>query len=125
MNLPEARPDVGPNVRHLPRAEPAPAAYGPFVPLLLGAVALVAWFAVQTGLLLQEQAALRASHGAQQQTVDNAARLRQSLDAVAADTQRLADAGNPNARLLVDELRRRGITINPAAAPAAAAPATK
>jgi hypothetical protein len=92
--------------------------YGPFAPLLLGGVALAAWFGVQTWLLLEERANLRTTHASQQQTVENAAKLRQSLDAIAADTQRLANAGNPNATLLVDELRRRGITINPDAAPA-------
>ncbi len=90
----------------------------PFLPVLVCAVALLAWFGVQTWLLVQERDSLRAGHAAQQQTVENAARLRQSLDAVAADTQRLANAGNRNATLLVEELRRRGITINPDAPPA-------
>jgi hypothetical protein len=31
---------------------------------------------------------------------------------LALETQKLADAGNPNARTVVDELRKRGITIN-------------
>lgn len=85
----------------------------PFVPLLLATIGLLAWFVLQSWLLMDERAALRAARAAQQQTVDNATKLRQALDALAADTQRLADAGNPNARLLVDELRRRGITIDP------------
>jgi hypothetical protein len=46
--------------------------------------------------------------------VDNAGRLRASLDGLAADTQRLADAGNASAALLVTELRKRGVTINAA-----------
>lgn len=94
---------------------------GPFVPLLLVGIAVIAWFGLQNWLLLQDRDSLRSTHASQQQTVDNAARLRQSLDAVAADTQRLANAGNPNARLLVEELRRRGITINPTAAATPAA----
>lgn len=88
---------------------------GPFVPLLLGGIALLMSFAYQTYQLWVEGSALQAAHAGQQQTVDNAARLRASLDAIAADTQRLADSGNANARLLVEELRRRGITINAAA----------
>jgi hypothetical protein len=97
----------------------------PFVPILLGTAALLAWFGLQTWLLMDERASLKTAHSSQQQTVDNAAKLRQSLDALAADTQRLADAGNPNARLLVEELRKRGITINPNATPAAPAEATE
>ena len=95
---------------------------GPFVPLLLGGLALASWFSVQTWLLLGEKSALQATHASQQQTVESSGKLRQSLDAIAADTQRLSDSGNPNARLLVEELRKRGITINPNAT---AAPASK
>jgi len=86
--------------------------HGPFLPLLLGLLALGAWFGLQTSLLLEEKTNLRNAHAAQQQTVEKATQLRQSLDGIAADTQRLADTGNANARLLVDELRKRGVTIN-------------
>lgn len=106
--------------------EPSKPGRNPFVPLLLGTSALLAWFGLQTWLLSEEGATLQAAHASQQQTVDNATKLRQSLDAIAADTQRLADSSNPNARLLVQELRRRGITINPdAPAAAASQPAAK
>lgn len=91
----------------------ATAGRGPFLPLLLGLLALVIWFSLQAWALFDERSRLREAHASQQQTVDNASKLRQSLDAIAADTQRLANAGNPNARLLVDELRKRGVTINP------------
>lgn len=76
-------------------------------------LALVIWFSVHAWVLFSERSRLREAHTSQQQTVDNAGKLRQSLDGLAADTQRLADAGNPNARLLVEELRKRGVTINP------------
>jgi hypothetical protein len=36
---------------------------------------------------------------------------------LASDTARLAEQGNRNAKLVVDELRKRGVTINTAAAP--------
>lgn len=93
-------------------------AHGPFVPLLLLAAASLAWMGFQSWLLLTDRQALQAAHASQQQTVDNAAKLRASLDTLAADTQRLAEAGNGNARLLVEELKKRGVTINPAAAQA-------
>ena len=93
-------------------------AHGPFVPLLLLAAASLAWMGFQSWLLLTDLQALQAAHASQQQTVDNAAKLRASLDTLAADTQRLAEAGNGNARLLVEELKKRGVTINPAAAQA-------
>ena len=108
-----------------PNTEPAavPATRsGAFLPILLCALALMGWFALQLTQLLDERAGAQATHAAQQQTVDNAAKLRGSLDALAADTQRLADTGNANARTLVEELKKRGVTINPAAASTPAIP---
>ncbi len=105
-----------------PAAAPA-APHSPFVPILLGSLALLGWLGFQTYGLVTERTGLATARTAQQQTVDNAGKLRTSLDALAADTQRIADAGNPSARLLIDELRKRGITINAPAA-AGAKPAT-
>ncbi len=93
----------------------APRGHGAFVPLLLGGLALALMLGWQAVLLLGERSTLQVAHTSQQQTVDNAGTLRTQLDALAADTQRLADAGNPNAALLVTELKKRGITINAAA----------
>lgn len=107
-----ARPE--PHLVAVPAA--VPRAYGAFWPLLLGTAALLLTLGWQTVLLLGERSALQAGHAGQQQTVDSAGALRKQLDALAADTQRLADAGNPNAALLVAELKKRGITINPQAA---------
>jgi len=44
--------------------------------------------------------------------VEQAQKVRQTLDRLASETQRLADGGNANARLVVEELRKRGVTIN-------------
>lgn len=101
---------AAPAATALPRAS-----HNAFVPLLL---ALVARMAFQSWASWADREALQASIAQQQPLVDNSAKLRSSLDALAADTQRLAQAGNPGAKLLVEELRRRGVTINPNAAPA-------
>lgn len=93
-----------------------------FLPVLLLALALVVWFAFQSVQLVREQQQLAtAQTGLEAQHV-GATKLRASLDAVAAATAKLAAEGNANARVIVDELRKRGITINPAAA--APAPVT-
>jgi hypothetical protein len=98
------------------RAMPEPGvSHSPFLPVLLGSLALLGWLGFQTQQLLNERQTLQGGYASQQQTVDNAGKLRVSLDALAADTQRMADGGNPNAKLLVDELRKRGITISTAA----------
>ena len=91
-----------------------------FVPMILGGMALLGSMAFQGYQHLGDRQTLQNAHAAQQQTVDNAGKLRASLDALAADTQRMADAGNASARLLVEELKKRGVTINTAPAPGTA-----
>ena len=94
-----------------------------FVPLLLGGLALLGWLAFQAQQQVAERQILQTAYASQQQTVDNAGKLRASLDTLAADTQRLADSGNANARALVEELKKRGVTINSANTPPAGAAA--
>lgn len=90
-----------------------------FVPALLIALAVVVWFAFQTVHLVREWRQLRVAQSALQLQEQNAVKLRASLDAVATSTAKLAADGNGNARLVVDELRKRGVTINPPASPKA------
>ena len=91
----------------------------PFLPLLILALAFLVWASFQTIMLGREAATLKAARENQETQMRNAEKLRQALDAVARDTAKLAGQGNPNARLIVQELRKRGVTINPDA-PAAA-----
>jgi hypothetical protein len=91
------------------------------LPLLIGLLALLLSLGYQAWLLDQDRQQLQQAQAQLQPTIENAQRLRRSLDLLAADTQRLADAGNGNARVLVEELKKRGITINPAATAGAAA----
>ena len=92
-----------------------------FVPLLLTILAVASWFAFQCVHLALEKQQLSAAQSALEGQQTNAAKLRTSLDSLATATAKLADEENSNARVIVDELRKRGITINPAAS----APASK
>lgn len=111
--------DLSTGYRSSRSQRPPPDVINPFLPLLLLAAALVAWFGFQTYQLASESQQLTLLHAAQEAQVEAAGKVRASLDTVAAATARLADGGNVNARILVAELRRRGITINPIAATAA------
>ncbi len=91
--------------------------YDLFVPLLLVVVAVALWFGFQAVQLFKERAALNDTLAAQEKTIQEAKKLRNSLDAVARETALLADKGNQNAKIIVDELKKRGITINPNATP--------
>ncbi|MEO5734590.1 MAG: hypothetical protein ABIN96_13050 [Rubrivivax sp.] len=90
-----------------------------FTPLLLGLLALCGLLGQQSFTAYQDRQGLLAAQAGQQTSVDSAAKLRASLDTLAADTQRLATAGNAGAAALVAQLRQRGITIDPNAAAAA------
>ena len=87
-------------------------------PLALGLLALLGWLGLQAWSLLQDRQQLQQARQQLQPTIDSAQRVRPTLVRLAADSQGLADAGNVQARVLTDELKRRGITIR-AAAPAA------
>lgn len=90
-----------------------------FWPLVIFGVATTSWSAFQAYQLVQEHEALKKLHANQETLVQNSAKLRAQLDGIAADTLRLANAGNANAQAIVNELRRRGVTINAESAPAA------
>jgi len=89
----------------------------PFVPWLLVSAAFVLWLVFQTYELAAERAQLQVLHGAQAGTIETATKVRDSLDAVARRTAKLDSEGNPNAHIIVEELRKRGVTINPENAP--------
>jgi hypothetical protein len=92
------------------------AAHGVFAPLLLLGLAVLGWALFQMRELGAAHASLARTLHEQQPRVVQALRLRAALTTLAGDTRGLADAGDPSARLIVAQLKRRGITI---AAPAA------
>lgn len=87
-----------------------------FIPALLLALAVVAWFAFQTMQLWREQQQLEVMNASLLPQEQAATKLRASLDEVATSTAKLAAGGNSNARAIVEQLRNRGITINPTTA---------
>jgi len=99
----------------------APADSAAFVPLALLGAAMVIGFGFQCWQLTVERGQLAQAYASQVRVVENATQFRAKLDKVARETQLLADKGNPNAKLVVEELRKRGITINPTA-PTSSAP---
>lgn len=102
-----------------PLATPAPSRLGVFVPLLIALVALVAWSAFQFYQLRLEAEAMATLRTNQEAPLQQAQRVRQNLENLAARTRELAEAGNANARLVVNELSRRGVKIGPPASAAA------
>lgn len=99
-----------------PAASVPSAVSSPFLPILLLACAIVASLAFQSAQLVRERHQLELAGAGLDAQEQAALKLRASLDAVATSTAQLAAAGNVNARAVVEQLRARGITINPAGA---------
>lgn len=91
--------------------------YNVFLPTLLVSLAVVASLGFQTLQLSREQKRLETALSGMDAQHQVAARLRASLDAVATATAKLAADGNSNAKVIVEELRKRGVTITPHAQP--------
>lgn len=96
---------------------------GPFLPLLLLAIAVIGWSGFQTSQLVIERSSLREAISSQEAQMDQSARLRERLQSLANRVALLARSGNANATIVVEELRKRGITLgDQPPAPDAAAP---
>jgi hypothetical protein len=76
-------------------------------------LALVGWFGFQTVQLVKERSLLKQALQSQEAQFKQSIKVRSALDGLARDTAQLAEQGNANAKLLVDELRKRNIMINP------------
>lgn len=87
------------------------------LPIVWLALAVLGWLSFMSWQLWSERKQLEQTRQAQEANVVAAGKLRASLDTLAIATSLLADSGNNGARTVVEELRRNGITINPAAVP--------
>ena len=84
-----------------------------FIPQALLAAGLVIWTVFQMVMLVTEGNTLRTLIANQENVVQQAVKLRAQLDSIAAKTAILAEQGNSGAKTIVEQLRKRGVTINP------------
>ncbi len=83
-----------------------------FVPLLLLGLALLAWFVFQAIQATADREVIRAAATGQDRQLDESKKLRSAFETLYRGTLQLADGGNQNARLVADELKRRGVGLN-------------
>lgn len=88
-----------------------------FFPILLLASSLALMTGFQSMQLMREGETLQQRQAQQKGLLEEATKVRQQLEAVAQGTALLAREGNNNARQLLEQLRKAGITVNPDAAP--------
>lgn len=80
------------------------------------AIAVLLMTVLGTTQLVVQYSTLADVRAAQQPSVIEVAKVRAQLDTLVTETTRLAAAGNANARAVVDEMQRQGITLRPPAA---------
>lgn len=90
-----------------------------FVPLLLMGLALLGWSVFQCVAMVKNHHQLKHILTAQQPQIGRAKKLRKSLGQLTRDTQLLANKGDPGAEFIVNQLKKRGITIHLKTAPPA------
>ena len=81
--------------------------------LALVVISWVAWVAFQSFQLVRERGNLQQVRANQETPFQEAVKAREQIDSINSDTAKLAAQGNANAQLVLAELRKRGITIDP------------
>jgi hypothetical protein len=81
------------------------------LPLILVIVSLFVLIAFETGQAIHDRGALTALLEAQQPSIEQAVKLRQQLQALAAKTAELAAAGDAGAKMVVDQMKAQGVTL--------------
>jgi len=81
--------------------------------LALVVVSWSAWVVFQTTQLVSERTNLERLKVGQESAFQQSVKTRAEIDSIANDIARLAAQGNSGAQLIVTELQKRGITIDP------------
>jgi hypothetical protein len=116
MQTPVAVPTVTPAPLGHAALSKRPVARTAFIPLLLLAIAFVVFASFQTMQMVTTRNQLSQAQANLEPQIQQANKVRASLDAVAIATAKLAAEGNGNAQVVVEQLRKHGITINAAGA---------
>jgi len=108
----EASPEVesGAETRHTPNGNLA---------LTLVVFSWCAWMVFQTVQLVRERNHLTQLKANQETALQEATKVRAQIDAISADTAKLAAEGNAGAQRIVAELKKRGFKVGADGKPAA------
>jgi hypothetical protein len=82
--------------------------------LLLITVGMVLIAGLQAVALLGQAGGLANARAAQTATIEQATKLRAQLDGLAGKTAKLAEQGDADAKAIIDEMKRQGISVKPA-----------
>jgi hypothetical protein len=93
----------------------APVERGANLPLIILLIALVLWFGFQTLQLASERANLGEARGHQEAAMQEAQKLRKQFESLINKTSELANKGHAGAKLVMEELQKRGMAAQPEA----------
>jgi hypothetical protein len=97
---------------------PPPAPRGQNLPLILALVALLAWHGFQTLQLLRERAQLSIAKESQDAALQESQKVQAQFQTLISKTSDLATKGHAGARMVMEELQKRGLGAVPPPAPA-------
>ena len=92
-----------------------PAEGGANLPLIILLIALLLWFGFQTLQLATERANLGEARGHQEAAMQEAQKLRTQFESLISKTSELANRGHAGAKLVMEELQKRGMAARPEA----------
>ena len=104
-----------PETNELPEREIVvpPVERGANLPLTILLIALVLWFGFQTLQLASERANLNEARAHQEAAMQEAQKLRTQFESLVTKLSELGNKGHAGARLVMDELQKRGIAAQP------------
>jgi hypothetical protein len=90
-----------------------PVERGTNLPLTILLSALVLWFGFQTLQVATERANLGEARGHQEAAMQEAQKLRTQFESLISKTSELANKGHAGAKLVMEELQKRGMGSQP------------
>ncbi len=112
-NEEQATPDVGISEEYRPVEKT-----DSNVAIIITLVALLLWFGFQSVQLWRERSNLSAVKANQESAVQESEKIRLQFQGLMTKTSELANQGHVGAKLIIDELQKRGIGVPPGVKPA-------
>jgi hypothetical protein len=112
-NEEQATPDLG-----ISEENPPVEQTGSNLAIIITLVALLLWFGFQSVQLWRERGNLSAAKASQETALQESEKVRLQFQGLMTKISELANQGHVGAKLIVDELQKRGIGVSPPAKPA-------
>ena len=88
------------------------------VAIIITLAALLLWFGFQSVQLWRERGNLSAVKASQESAIHESEKIRVQFQGLVTKTSELANQGHVGAKLIIEELQKRGIGISPGVKPA-------